>query len=283
MSDEISANGLRVVGEKSTSFFAPFTNIKVLFTHNYVIRNLVRREVRGKYRNALLGYAWTVIEPTLLSIVYWFLFIMLAGNPDEYYAVWVLIGVIVWSCFGKSLMSSVTSLTGNTRVIHLVFFPRIIFPATAMFANIVITAMSSLVVIPIILVYGFPFGIHLILIPIGIFISGLMGMGLGLIFAPLNCIQRDIEHLFKFIVRAGFFVSPIMWTYEMAVERGVYGELVLWNPMVAPITIARHGLLGKWPDMPYEWVVYSILMTVGFWILGNMIFHKFEREAVKYL
>ena len=277
------SKSLKVVGERTPSIFAPISSLSILSGNSFLVRNLVRREVRGRYRNTILGYAWTVIEPTLLSVVYWWLFIMLAGNPDEYYAVWVLIGVIVWACFGKSLMSSVTSLSGNTRMIHLVFFPRIIFPTTAVLANIVITGMSSLVIIPIILAYGFPIGIHLILIPISIFLSGFMGMGLGIMFAPLNCIQKDIEHLFKFIVRAGFFVSPIMWTYEMALERGVYGEMVLWNPMVAPITIARHGLMGKWPDMPLNSVLYSVGMAVLFWIIGSIVFHRYEREAVKHL
>jgi ABC-type polysaccharide/polyol phosphate export permease len=279
---EVNA-GLKIVGAKTSVLLAPLTNFKLLLSNNFLVRNLVRRDVRGRYRNALLGYAWTVIEPTLLSIVYWFLFIMLAGNPDEFYAVWVLIGVIVWSCFGKSLMSSVTCLSGNTRMIHLVFFPRIIFPATAVFANIVITMMSSLVVIPIILAYGFPLGIHLIMIPISICLAGFLGIGLGIIFAPLNCIQKDVEHLFRFIVRAGFFVSPVMWTYEMALERGAFGEIVLWNPMVAPITMARHGLMGKWPDLPIDSIVYSVVFAFALWIVGSMIFQKYEREAVKHL
>lgn len=274
---------LKTVGARTSSIKAPFTNLKSLSKHRFLVRNLVRREVRGRYRNTMLGYAWTVIEPTLLSIVYWFLFIMLAGNPDKHYAVWVLIGVVVWSCFGKSLMSSVTSLSGNTRTIHLVFFPRIIFPVTAVFANISVTIMSSLVIIPIILAYGFPVGIHLILIPLSIFLAGFLGLGLGISFAPLNCIQKDVEHLFRFIVRAGFFVSPVMWTYEMALERGIFGEIVLWNPMVVPITIARHGLMGKWPDMPIESICYSILFAILFWILGSIIFHRYETEAVKHL
>ena len=283
MDSQDLGESLKIVGERSSSIMAPVSNFKALLENSFLVRNLVRREVRGRYRNTILGYAWTVIEPTLLSIVYWFLFIMLAGNPDEYYAVWVLIGVIVWACFGKSLMASVTSLSGNTRMIHLVFFPRIIFPTTAVLANIAITTMSSFVIIPIILAYGFPIGIHLMLIPISIFLAGFMGMGLGIIFAPLNCIQKDIEHLFRFIVRAGFFVSPIMWTYEMALERGIYGEVVLWNPMVVPITMARHGLMGKWPDMPFNSILYSISMAVMFWILGSIIFHRFERQAVKHL
>lgn len=277
------ASSLRVVGERTASFKAPISNISALSEHSFLVRNLVRREVRGRYRNAALGYAWTVIEPTLLSIVYWFLFIMLAGNPDEFYAVWVLIGVIVWSCFGKSLMSSVTSLSSNTRTIHLVYFPRIIFPTTSVIANIVITLMSSLVVIPIILAYGFPVSIHLVMIPIGIFLAGLLGLGLGIIFAPLNCLQKDVEHLFRFIVRAGFFVSPVMWTYEMALERGVFGDIVLWNPMVAPITMARHGLVGKWPEIPFHSIAYCIAFAIGLWVIGSIIFHRYEREAVKHL
>ena len=283
MGELSEVDALKVVGARTSSLRAPLGNIKSLSQNKFLVRNLVRREVRGRYRNAMLGYAWTVIEPTLLSIVYWFLFIMLAGNPDEHYAVWVLLGVVVWSCFGKSLMSSVTSLSGNTRTIHLVFFPRIIFPVTAVFANMTITLMSSIVIVPIIFAYGFPIGIHLILIPISIFLAGVLGLGLGIIFAPLNCIQKDVEHLFRFIVRAGFFVSPVMWTYEMALERGAFGELVLWNPMVVPITMARHGLMGKWPDIPLNSIIYSISFAVIMWILGSIIFHRYEREAVKHL
>lgn len=277
------ANLLRIVGDRSSSIKAPLTNLSALSKHSFLVRNLVRREVRGRYRNAALGYAWTVIEPTLLSVVYWFLFIMLSGNPDEFYAVWVLIGVIVWSCFGKSLMSSVTSLSSNTRTLHLVYFPRIIFPTTSVIANIVVTMMSSLVVIPIILVYGFPVTIHLVMIPAGILLAGFLGLGLGIIFAPINCLQKDVEHLFRFIVRAGFFISPVMWTYEMALERGVFGEIVLWNPMVAPITMARHGLIGKWPDIPLNSIAYCLAISIGLWIIGSIAFHRFEREAVKHL
>lgn len=283
MEDNSSHPELRAVGKKSSPYLAPVTNLYSLNENKFLVRNLVNREVRGRYRNAVLGYAWTVIEPTLLSIVYWFLFVMLAGNPDEHYPVWVLIGVIVWSCFGKTLMASVTSLSGNSNIIHLVFFPRIIFPTTAMFANVIITTMSSLVVLPIILWYGFPFGPHLLLIPLGIFLSGFMGMGLGIIFAPLNCIQKDVEHLFRFIVRAGFFVSPVMWTYEMAMQRGEFGSAVLWNPMVAPITMARHGLSGKWLDMPSHWIGYSIAICFVLWMIGNIVFDKYEQEAVKHL
>ena len=106
---QVAAPVLRPIGVKSNALLAPVHTLSEIRKNRFLVRNLIRREVRGRYRNAALGYAWTVIEPALLASVYWFLFIMLSGNPDEMYAVWVLIGVIVWSCFSKSLNAATNS------------------------------------------------------------------------------------------------------------------------------------------------------------------------------
>ena len=271
------------VGLKPSSFKAPFYTLKQSFDNKFLIRNLVRRELRGRYRNSVLGYTWTFIEPALLAVVYYFLFYMLAGNPDELYAVWVLIGIIIWGCFGKSLQSTVTSLTNNKNTIHLVYFPRIVFPMTTVIGNIVLTLMSCVVIFPIILIFDLTFTYHLILIPISVFFAGFLAIGLGILLAPLNCIYRDIEHLIRFVVRAGFFVSPVMWTYEMALDRGMFGEAATFNPMLTPITLARHGLEGKATTLPYEVVTFSMLFGLVMWIIGSILFERFERQAVKYL
>ena len=271
------------VGLKPSLLKAPYYTIKELFRHKFLIKNLVTREVRGKYRNAMLSYTWTFIEPALLAIVYYFLFYMLAGNPDELYSVWVLTGIIVWGCFSKSLTGTVTSLTGNRNTIHLVYFPRIVFPLTSVIGNIVITMMSCIVVIPIIIIFDLPITIYLLLIPISVFLSGFLAIGLGIMLAPLNCMYRDVEHLIRFVVRAGFFVSPVMWTYEMALSRGYFGEIATYNPMLTPITLARHGLEGKATTLPSEIILMTLLFGISMWIIGSILFEKYERKAVKYL
>ncbi len=283
MGEGDEAGNLRLVGVKSPLMFAPFSALKRMVRHRFLIRNLVSREVRGKYRNAVLGYGWTVIEPALLTVVYFFLFFMLVGNPDKLYSVWVLIGIIVWGCFGKSLQASVTSLTRNKNTIHIVYFPRLIFPITAVMSNLLITLMSCIVVFPIMYVFELPVTGYLILVPAGVFLSGFLAIGLGMMLAPLNCIYRDVEHLIRFIVRAGFFVSPVMWTYEMALDRGGFGEIAMLNPMLTPITLARHGLEGKLTTLPPEVIAVSIMTGVIFWFIGSYIFEKFEAGAVKYL
>ena len=283
MEDATHSSGLEVVGKRTPPWKASISHLKIFFSHRFLNRNLVRREIRGKYRNAVLGYAWTVLEPLLLASVYYFLFVMLAGNPDEFYPIWVILGVIIWGCFGRSLSGSVSSLSKNAQTIHLVYFPRIIFPLTTVMGNIVVSLMSCLVVIPIIIFYQTPVTIYLLYIPLSVVFASVLGIGLGILVAPLNCIYRDIEHLFRFIVRAGFFLSPVMWTYEMALERGAIGEAVLFNPIVVPITMARHGLVGENLGIPLIGVFGSVTFALIMWIIGSYVFSKSEAEAVKHL
>jgi len=208
---------------------------------------------------------------------------MLAGNPDELYAMWVLIGIIIWGCFGKSLQATVSSLTRNKNTIHLVYFPRIVFPMTSVMANVVITMMSCFVIVPIMIIFDLPLTIHVLLIPASVFMAGFLATGVGILLAPLNCIYRDIEHLVRFIVRAGFFVSPVMWTYEMALDRGFFGEVVVYNPMLTPITLARHGLEGHATTLPTSIILWSLGFGCIMWLLGSIAFERYERRAVKYL
>lgn len=128
-----------------------------------------------------------------------------------------------------------------------------------------------------------PITVHLLWVPVGVFMAGFMALGFGMMMAPLNCVQRDVQHLIRFITRAGFFVSPVMWTAEMAMERGAWGEAALWNPMVLPITMVRHGLEGKLVDLPSPIIFSSIVVAIIVYLVGTIVFSKYERGAVKYL
>jgi len=261
----------------------PINVIHSIYLNRELVWAMVKRNMRTRYRTASLGYLWLVLEPSLLAITYYFLFIMLAGNPDELYPVWVLVGVIVWSTFGKSLSGTVSSISSNAQTINMAYFPRIIFPVSITGGHIITSLGSSLVVLPIIIYFGTPVTLNLIYVPIGVIMAGIMGGSFGLIFASINCKQRDIEHLFRFIVRAGFFFSPVMWTAEMALERGTMGEAALYNPMTTPITMVRHAIDGQALSLPQYAVFSSIIFLLASMIIGSMIFTKYEREAVKFL
>ena len=143
--------------------------------------------------------------------------------------------------------------------------------------------MSSIVCLPLLVAYDIGLSWQLLFVPAAILLAAFNAIGLGLLLAPTNCVNRDIEHLIRFIVRAGVFLSPVMWTWDMALERGWAADVVLWNPMVFPITLARDGFLGKVTEFPTNGVLISIGWGVIMWIIGSIVFSKFEQSAVKYL
>jgi len=273
---------LRIVGKKRNSPLSIIYQIRDLKQNSQILKLLTDKEIANKYRKSMLGILWSIIEPVLLAITYYFLFAILRGNSDKMYSVWILLGVIIWGCFSRTLQGTVTSLSNNSSMIQTVFFPRIIFPCVNMLSNIRLTILSCVVIIPIMLIAELPFTIHLIWVFVAISMAGLLGFGFGLIFAPLNCSNRDMEHLFRFVTRAGFFLSPVMWTIDMALEKG-WGELTLFNPMAVPLTLVRDGVSGNPPSIELAWIGYSFTFLVVSWIIGAYVFERNQAEAVKYL
>ena len=274
---------MRTMGSRRNSLFSIIYQIKELTASRDLLSQLTKREIAARYRQSALGLSWSVIEPILLAMTYYFLFVMLRGNTDKMYAVWILLGVLIWACFAKTLMGVVTSLSHNSSTIQAVYFARVIHPCVKMLSNIRITLLSCLVVIPIMIIGDLPFTIHLVWVFAAILMSGLLGFGFGMIFAPMNCSNRDLEHLFRFVTRAGFFLSPVMWTIDMALERGKLGELVLFNPMATPLTLVRDGVSGNAPSIDLIWIAYSCGFILLSWIVGAYLFEKNQAEAVKYL
>ena len=273
---------MRVVGSKKFSLFSIVHQIRELNSNRDILSQLTKREIAARYRQSALGLSWSIIEPILLAMTYYFLFAMLRGNTDQMYAVWILLGVLIWGCFAKTLMGVVVSLSATSTTIQAVYFPRVIHPCVKMLSNIRITVLSCSVIIPIMIIGDLPFTIHLIWVFVAIFMAGLLGFGFGLIFAPLNCSNRDMEHLFRFVTRAGFFLSPVMWTIDMALEKG-WGELTLFNPMAVPLTLVRDGVSGNPPSIELAWIGYSFAFLLVSWIIGAYVFERNQAEAVKYL
>ena len=258
-----------------------FNNIR---DNKNMLNNFIQKDIRVMYRNSFLGYIWTVLQPLLLSGVYYFLFTILAGNPEELYPLWVLIGVITWGLFAKSLNGSITSLSRNAGMIKQIYFPREIFSLSVVGSNVVITSLSLAVVIPFMFYYELNPGWQIIYIPISFLLIVMMAWGVGMMLAPLNAIHGDIAHLFQFVTRAGFFLSPVMWTLSMVPSsRADIMNYLLLNPMVVPLEMMRSGIDGRPLVIDFNWVCYSASFACISLLIGMMVFIRYERNGVKYL
>ena len=282
MSEELE---LREQNPEISFFAGPVACIQTMFNDWYLIRNLVKKDLRAKYKRAALGYGWTFIEPFLLSAVYYALFTILAGNPEKLYSMWVLLGVIVWGHFSRSLQGTVACLSRGGGLIKQVYFPREILAFSPVLAQLVVAMLSLTAVIPVMLYLGVTPTSSLWMVAAGLVLTTMIAMGVGMLVAPLNAISEDVGHLFRFITRAGFFVSPVMWTYDMMLSRASsqWVDIVMLNPMVVPLTLVRHGIDGTPLTLEMNHILYSIGFAVLSLYIGAAVFKRWEARVVKYL
>ena len=282
MSEELK---LREQNPEISFFAGPVACIQTMFNDWYLIRNLVKKDLRARYKRAALGYGWTFIEPFLLSAVYYALFTILAGNPEKLYSMWVLLGVIVWGHFSRSLQGTVACLSRGGGLIKQVYFPREILAFSPVLAQLVVAMLSLTAVIPVMLYLGVTPTSSLWMVAAGLVLTTMIAMGVGMLVAPLNAISEDVGHLFRFITRAGFFVSPVMWTYDMMLSRASsqWVDIVMLNPMVVPLTLVRHGIDGTPLTLEMNHILYSIGFAVLSLYIGAAVFKRWEARVVKYL
>jgi lipopolysaccharide transport system permease protein len=251
--------------------------------YRHLIWNFIQRDIRLKYRDSSLGYFWSLLEPMGLSAVYWVLFVILAGKPQPKFALWVLIGVIVWGFFSTAVSETLTSLTRNEGLIKQVYFPREIFALTNVGSKLILSALSLLVCIPLMVHFRIAPTPYLLMVPLGLALAAMLGLGMGLATACLNVVNRDVDYFFRFVMRAGFFLSPVMWTVEQAGSRKAILPYLLYNPITLPLTMVRNGIDGHPLHMARHYIIYGVSFSVVTFLVGAAIFKRFESQVVKKL
>ncbi len=286
MTDELHASvGVELTEPNpSTSLVGGLAKmLREIRSYRYLISNFVRRDLRVKYRNSALGYFWSLLDPLLLSGVYVVLFLIVAGNPHRLYPLWVVIGVLCWRFFGNSFQFAVSSLTGNEGTIKSIYFPRCLFAVAAASSNLAMVSLNLMVAVPFLVYFRMPPTIHLLLVPGGLALLFMLGLGLGLALACLNVLNRDVAHLSSFLLRAGFYVTPVLWTVEMAHGKKHALRYLLLNPVAVPITMVRNGLTGRPITVHWGYIIWSVVCSALTLLVGAMIFQRYEARVVKKL
>ena len=282
------SDGLSIVNPVSKTITAFPEALSNFWVHRGLIRNFTSKDISQRYRNSIVGYFWTILEPLLLSAVYYFLFIIIAGNAEPRLPLWIILGVITWQFFSKGLNESVNSLTGNKNMIRQIYFPRELFAVSKVMSQLVVTTMSLVVAIPFMINLGIQPTWQLVFVPIALLLVTLQVLGVGWLFAVPNVHHGDIAHLTRFITRAGFFVSPVMWQVSMAMERAgsraaMLDYLYILNPMVVPLEMMRCAFDGTSLVVPTWAIIWSATFSILSVYIGLTIFKKTESKVVKRL
>ncbi len=213
-----------------------------LWTYRELLVGLVRKELRVKYRGTALGFAWSMVTPAMTLGIYYVVFnvILTAGIPN--FAIFLMSGLVVWNLFSSGVAAAAGSVVGNAPIVNKVYFPRLVLPVSAVGAGIVHFALQGLVLLgAIVLTQNSIEYSWLPLVVAAFLVLVVLTLALGVLMSALNVHARDTQHFLELILMGWFWLTPIIYQYQLVANRliskGWPEHLALLNPITS-ITLA---------------------------------------------
>lgn len=257
-------------------------NLSALWAYRELVYFLTWRDIKVRYKQAVLGVAWAVIQPIVNMVIFTIIFGQLAGLetdagiPQAWYPIFSYAALLPWQLFQGALQRSGTSLVGNANLLTKVYFPRLIIPFSATAAGLVDFGIAFLVLLGLMLYFGVPLSVNLLWLPLLVLLALLAALAVGLWLSALNVQYRDVQHMIPFLLQAWMYASPVVYSIDMIPDTGPWRLLFGLNPMTGVIQGFRWALLGSSP--PDRMMVVSVLMVLVLLISGLYYFRRMERN-----
>lgn len=225
-----------------------------LWHYRYLLRNMVIRDLKARYKNSALGILWSILNPLFLMVVFTVLFSVMANNQIRDYPIFVLTGLIPWNFFSGSLTSSTNSIIGNSSLVKKVYFPRELLPTSALLSNLVNFLFAFVVLVIFLYVFGVGLTVHALwVIPI-LLTQLIFTLGLSFLLGSLAVFYRDVLMILEVLILAWFFLTPVFYSLELfgssATVLGITfnpAQLMRWvNPMASIVDGYRTVLWGTY-------------------------------------
>jgi ABC-2 type transport system permease protein len=233
--------------------FHVLSRLRDVFVHRELLANLVRKEVKVKYKSSILGMLWSMLNPLLYLAVFSLVRTVAFKRGVPNFAVYLLSGLLAWSLFGSSLGHAARSVVENASLVTKVYFPREILPLAAVGAALVDFGIHGVVLVGFMILTGaFVGGMSLLLLPLSIMALLTLASALGMWTASLNVRYRDTQHLLGLVLLVWFWTTPIIYPPALVQEqfagRDLFGvsllNLYLANPMAGIVMGFQRALYG---------------------------------------
>ncbi|MGE3955587.1 MAG: ABC transporter permease [Vicinamibacterales bacterium] len=236
---------------------------------------MTTRDLLLRYKQTAMGFAWALLTPLMNTAIFSIIFMRVAPMDTPVpYPLFVYCGMLTWNFTASALRFAVTSLTANTNLVTKVYFPREIFPFSAVAVSVVDLLAASSVLVAMMAYYGIAPTPALLLVPLVLAVQACLTLAAALLLAMANLFYRDVKYLFEIALTVWMFGSAIVYPLE-SIQGGVLGLLLRLNPMTAIIEAYRHVILyGSAPD----WVPFAAAAALGLVLLPAawLLFHRSE-------
>ena len=250
-------------------------NFRDLWHYRELLYFLTWREIKVRYKQTALGFAWAIIQPFCMMIVFTLFFGTLAKIPSEGipYPLFNYAALLPWTLFAEGLNRSSNSMVQNANLVRKVYFPRLVMPLSGILSPLVDFAIAFTILIGMMIFYGYPPTLKILCLPAFILLALLTASGVGLWLSAINVKYRDVRYVIPFLIQLWLFASPVVYSSTLlpAQFRTLYGI----NPMAGVIEGFRWSLLGT--DPPGALIAVSIVIVIVIWISGAFYFRHSEK------
>lgn len=247
-----------------------------LLVYRELLYFLAWRDILVRYKQTVIGVAWSVIRPFLTMVVFTVVFGKIAKLPSDGvpYPILVYAAMLPWQFFANALQESSNSLINNTNLLTKVYFPRLVLPLAAVVVSLVDFLISMAILVVLMLWYQFWPDWKIITLPLFLLLALCAAMGAGLWLSALNVKYRDFRYVIPFIIQFGLYISPVGFSSSIVPER--WRLLFSANPMVGVIEGFRWAILGESAQIFWPGFLLSVGITLLLCIMGIRYFRKTE-------
>ena len=236
-----------------------------------LVRTLVARELKVRYRRSAIGFLWSMLQPLLTMLVLSAVFSALFRFDIPNYPVYALAGIMFWNFFSQSITASMNSLKGNAQLVTKVPVPKEVFPLATVIAGVINLLLALIPLFAILLVTGHPIRPAILFLPVAILVAALFTLGAGLLLSPLAVFFHDIIEMVGVLLTLFMYLTPLFYPMDIVPERYLWA--VRFNPIRSVLEVFRDPIyFGKIP--PATHLSMALVVTALALIIGVVAFRK---------
>lgn len=253
---------------------------KELVQYRELLKTNIKKEIRGKYKGAWLGFVWSFLNPLFMLLVYSFVFPYILKVQVENYTMFLMIALLPWNFFTTVTQIGSASIINNGNILKKVYFPREIIPISVITSGLVNFLISCIIMFAFIIFSGLGITWTILLFPLIVLIQYLLSIGISFILSAITVYIRDLEHFIGIFLLMMFYVTPIVYNPEMLPDK--FAFVLKLNPMALLIEAYRDVLYyHRLPDMGNLLIVGLVSLAVIF--IGLRVFNKLEKNFAEEL
>lgn len=246
----------------------------------FILRSLVSKDFKLKYRRSVLGVLWSVLNPLLMMIVLTVVFSTVFRFSIENFPLYLILGQTLFTFMSDATSSAMSSIISSASLIKKIRISKMLFPLEKVCFALLNFAISLIAVVAVMLFFRIPPTVNLLLLPVLLAMVFMFSLGLGLLLAALSVFFRDVMHLWSVVLTAWTYATPLFYPVDILPEWAV--PIMNANPMYYYVSYFREiALYGATPSL--EQTLICLAFAAGALVLGYAVFRKQEKKFILYV